>query len=288
MFDVQIPAHPYTYSAPYTPRQFSIFRIVFGLYLTCHFWHLSPDATELFSNQGMIPTASSSPLFGYFPNVLAYYDSPEQVQWFMMTSVFLSILFTCGIARQPVSLFLWYMWTCLFHRNIFILNPSLANVGWLLLSCVIIPRGESLRCHAKSTWYMPTTVYWGAWFLMALGYTLSGIHKLQCPSWLDGTALYHILLTPLARQNIFTWFFFQLPWMFIKVMTWISLLLEISFLPFGIFARTRWYFWMAFLFFHFGILLTINFSDLTLGVFMIHFFVFDCRWLRSSFVSKNN
>jgi hypothetical protein len=64
-----------------------------------------------------------------------------------------------------------------------------------------------------------------------------------------------------------------------KLSTWASLFLEISFLPLGIFDRLRLPYWVSFMVMHLGILSLIDFTDLTLGVLMIHLFTFDGRWL---------
>ena len=42
---------------------------------------------------------------------------------------------------------------------------------------------------------------------MAIGYTVSGIHKLQCDSWRKGTALQYVLSGPLGRDNFLVDFF---------------------------------------------------------------------------------
>lgn len=130
-------------------------------------------------------------------------------------------------------------------------------------------------------WRMPPLIFWGAWFLMALGYTVSGIHKLQCESWTDGSALLHVLESLLARDNRLVAFMVKLmeqyPW-FMKMNTWGSLFLEISFLPLGIFDRLRFVYWISFIIMHIGIMCLIDFTDLTIGVLMIHLFTFDRRW----------
>ncbi len=61
-------------------------------------------------------------------------------------------------------------------------------------------------------------------------------------------------------------------------MTWFSLFLEISFLPLGVFYHTKAMYWIIFIGFHLGILLVINFTDLTLGVLMFHLLIFDWKW----------
>lgn len=278
-----------------TARQFALFRILFGTYLTWHFATLIPYASELFSREGMIPDPNMNPTSDIiqfiFPAPLLFsIEEPEQVTRLLYTLVLVSLLFAGGVLRPITALFLWFGWTYLFLRNNLIANPGIPYVGWLLLVCTIVPSGEgyyimtpSRKANAK--WYLPPLIYWGAWFLMALGYTISGIHKLQCPSWIDGSALTHVLNSMLARDNCIRDLLLKFPFI-VQINTLFSLVAEIMFLPLGLFYYTRKWFWLFFLFLHIGILTVINFTDLTLGVLMIHLFTFDNRWLQFTGASK--
>jgi len=113
---------------------------------------------------------------------------------------------------------------------------------------------------------------------MAYGYTISGIHKLYSPSWIDSSALYHVMNSPLARDNFIRDFMISLPLEFLKVMTWSALFLEVTFIPLGCFIHTRKWFWIAHLFLHAGVLTLINFIDFMVGVFMIHIFTYEPDW----------
>lgn len=141
---------------------------------------------------------------------------------------------------------------------------------------------DTYKKEEDKDWHLPPLIFWGAWFLMAIGYTVSGVHKLQCASWRDGSALLHVLESLLARDNSLVTmtinFMIKYP-LFMKLSTWASLFLEISFLPLGIFDRLRLPYWVSFMVMHLGILSLIDFTDLTLGVLMIHLFTFDGRWL---------
>ncbi|XWV26337.1 hypothetical protein QJ857_gp0737 [Tupanvirus soda lake] len=265
----------------YSAGQFAFFRIIFGIYLAWHFYDLIPYASEMFGSNGMIPNPLKIPTWG-----IAMYLYPTQinVELFLPILITASIMFAAGFLRKIMALILWYGWTYFLNRNPFISNPGIPYVGWLLLACVLIPNGEgyygwNISKIGKKKWFMPKTIYWGAWFLMTIGYTISGIHKLQCPSWIDGTAMYHILSSVLARDNFMVNTFLALPMIIIKFATWFSLAAEILFLPLGVFYHTRKWYWLIFITIHLGILCLINFTDLTLGVIMIHIFTFEYRWL---------
>lgn len=258
-----------------------IFRIILGIYLTFHFAQLVPYAEELFGNN-MPFDPTLSPLYGLFPNILEHVNAT----YFLIFLTILSILLILEVYTRVVCLILWYGWACLFNRNIFIANPGLPYIGWILIALslfdsdperIVFKTGNRFLRYIQRDKF-PKRIFWSAWILMAAGYTFSGIHKYQfSQSWVDGTALQHILEGSLARDNFFRDFIIQYP-TFLKYSTWFSLFLEISFLPLGVFYHTRFYYWLLYMGFHIGILMLINFTDLTVGVMMIHMATFDWTW----------
>ncbi len=267
--------------SPVSATQFGLFRVVFGVYLTAHFAHLVPYAGELFSRAGMIPDPSLQPTYRIFPNLLVLMDSPAGATAFTAALVALAVAFTLGWRRNLVALLLWYGWACLLNRNLFISNPGIPMVGWVLLACAVAPRGESMAIDgsAREDWRLPGSLYWGAWLILALGYTVSGVHKLGSPSWADGTAIRHLLTNPLARDVPWRDWLLAGPELITKFMTYYSLALEVLFLPLALWAPTRALAWVGMVGMHAGILTLVSFADLTLGVLMMHLFTVDPRWL---------
>jgi predicted DCC family thiol-disulfide oxidoreductase YuxK len=269
-------------SYEYSPYQFSAFRIVLGVYLVQHFAYLVPYSAELFSNAGVLPDPSVLPSWGAFPNIFFLVGSANGAMAIMAFLTLLSALFALGIARRPVALLLWYGWACLVGRNPFISNPGLPFIGLLLLLCAVIPTGEpwSLgKGQKREPWSLPPFVFAGFWALMAIAYTLSGIHKMESPSWADGTAMLHLINNPLSRDNFVRDLMLLLPLTIIQLKTWGVLALEVLFAPLCIFAWTRKWAWLAMVAMHFGILSVVDFADLTWGVLMAHIFTFDQRWV---------
>lgn len=260
--------------------QFTIFRIVFGLYLFVHFVGLAPSAAELFGARGIIPDPALNLTFGLFPNPLNL-DLPDGVvTGFVGILAIFSLLFAAGIWRRSASILLWFGWACLFHRNNLILNPSLPYVGLILLLCALIPPGEPLsRGKAKHPWYMPLWVFRTAWILMAAGYTFSGYTKLFSPSWIDGTALRYLLENPLARPGLPRDWMLALPGGLLALATWSVLLAELLFAPLALWKKSRPWIWLVMIFLHLGIILMVDFADLSIGMLMIHLFTFDPAWL---------
>lgn len=261
-------------------RQFAVFRIVFGLYLTVHFIELLPYAAELFSRAGMLSDARLNFTFGILPNPLEHWDSPRFATAFVTGLAGLSVAFTLGFCRRFAALALWFGWACLFNRNNLISNPSLPYVGMLLLLSMIVPIGEPFSLRWKrEKWVFPGGVYWTAWTLLALGYGFSGWMKLQSPSWLDGSALGHVLNNPLARPGLARETMLQFP-IGLQLLTWATLALELLFLPLSFHRAGRLVVWAAMCSLHLGILLLVDFADLSAGMLMVHLFIFDPAWLR--------
>lgn len=266
---------------PPSARHFGVVRIAIGLYLAVHFAALVPYAGELFSVSGMLPDYGRLPSAGYFPNPLKLVGEAGATLALVL-SVGLALLFAGGVFRRIVALLLWLAWASFFNRNPFIANPSIPYVGWLLLACAIIPDEAPLRPalpRAQQNFEVPRALYVGAWLLLGLGYTLSGLHKLGSPSWRDGTALRHVLELPLARDTALRAAVLSLPASVFAALTYGALLAELSALPLFAFRRLRPFAFWGLVAMQLGILCLLDFADLTLGMLLMHAFVFDVRWL---------
>src|ERR1700687_5562367 len=91
----------------WTGGQYSVFRALFGTYLCIHFVQLIPWGVEVFSNQGVLPEASASPILYLFPNVLALGDSPAIVTTLLVAGTVLSVLFAVGFHDRTAAVILW-------------------------------------------------------------------------------------------------------------------------------------------------------------------------------------
>jgi len=181
----------------YPAYQFALFRTIFGLYLLLHFLYLIPVASEIWSSAGFISDVKLNPTYGFFPNILYVLDSENMLTLFVSIMALLSFFVMIGFYRRTASLLLWYGWACLFHQNNLILNPGLPMVGWLLLALVLIPKGEGFGLNKEeASWYMPPILFWGAWLMLGVAYTISGLDKAMSPSWQDGSAITHLLSNP--------------------------------------------------------------------------------------------
>lgn len=264
----------------YGPWQFTLFRVVLGAYLAVHFFALAPYAPEVFGPAGMIPDPALLPSFGIFPNPLHLLVADTALVAALVVLGVLALAFAVGFARRIVAVLLWFGWACLFHRNVFIANPSLPYVGWLLLACAVLPDGEpwSMWPRRRDGWQMHPWILAGAWLLLGAGYTFSGVHKAASESWQNGLAIKYVLELPTARDVWWKDLLLALPDSFHRANTWAALLLEIAFLPLCLFRRTRPWVFLAMLGMHTGILLTVSIADLTAGMLVFHLFVVEPDW----------
>ncbi|MDQ3047924.1 MAG: hypothetical protein M3R27_10280 [Bacteroidota bacterium] len=262
-------------SQNYQPVQFKTFRIILGMYLLLHFLFLLPYSTEMFSEEGIFAQPELNFTYGYFPDWLYQFDSAMQVKLFFFILILASALFITGRFRRIVSFILWYGWVCLLNRNNLIINPGMPYIGWLLMACVFIPEGEN---NSKS-WSLPNWCLLGAWLIMSLGYFVSGLDKLNSPSWLNGDTFGILLDNPLSRDTILRDWSLHIPASILRGITWLVLVIELIFLPLALFSKTRKYAWALMVGLHLSILCYIKFTDLTIGMLMIHVFTFDKNWL---------
>jgi predicted DCC family thiol-disulfide oxidoreductase YuxK len=272
---------------PMSSWQFTLFRIIFGCYLAIHFAMLIPYASELFGADGLIGDPALNLTAGLFPNPLNAQLPSIALSWIIGGLAALSIAFAAGWLRPLVSICLWFGWTALFHRNNLIGNPSIPYVGLLLLLCALVPTGEPLALARRNeTWAMPKWVFRCAWILLAAGYSFSGLTKMSSPSWVDGSAMAFLLENPLARPGFVRDTMLALPSGFLKGLTWFTLLVELAFLPLVLWRRIRPWIWLSMVALHLGIILVVDFADLSFGMLMIHLFTFDPAWLPAKTKSR--
>ncbi len=263
----------------WTGGQYSLYRIVFGVYLFIHFFALVPWADEVFHQ---ILPRDASPLLHLFPNILAFADVALPM---LVIAQAAAIFFAAGYHDRIAAVVMWYVLACLFGRNPLIANPSLPFVGWLLLAHAFLPRAPFWswdargRVDPRGNWSMPPQIFAVAWIVMSLGYSYSGYTKLISPSWTDGTAFARVLANPLARPSFIRDFMLGLPPIALSVATWGALALELLYGPLALFRRVRPWLWLAMLLMHLGLMVLIDFADLSFGMFILHFFTFDPAWI---------
>jgi predicted DCC family thiol-disulfide oxidoreductase YuxK len=274
-------------SNAWTGGQYSVFRILFGIYLLVHFSYLAPWGGEVFSATGMIPNGSDSPLLYLFPNILIVFDSSVFVTGFILSAAVASLFFMTGYKDRIAAIWIWYVLACLLGRNPLIANPSLPYAGWMLLAHLFIPKAPygSLeargRAEPSGNWSMPKEVFLAAWIILSVSYSYSGYTKLLSPSWVAGDNISYVLNNPLARDYFLRDFFLWLPPICLKILTWTVLYVELIFAPLALIKILRPLLWLAMLIIQFGFAFLLNFPDLTAAMILFHIFTFNPAWIKS-------
>lgn len=266
------------------PFQFSLFRIAIGVYLFFHFIFLYPFSAEMFGAEGMIDSPDLNPTNVLFPvNLLNWFDNELFLKGFMGVLIVLSLILIVGFKRRWTAAILLYAWIALFNRNNLTLTPGIAFIGWFLLVMVFIDEGEpfSLTKKEQPNWEMPQVVYAGAWLLMSLSYTLSGIDKLFSPSWVDGSAINKLLYSPLARDSYLVDILSNQSSYILMGVTYIVLLAELLFFPFALFSKIKPVVWTLMVLIHIGIIILMNISDIAICMLIVHVFTFNSAWLKN-------
>jgi predicted DCC family thiol-disulfide oxidoreductase YuxK len=269
----------------WTGGQYSLYRAIFGGYLFVHYLSLVSWGPELFSGDGLLPDRWTSPLIRLFPNILSIWDSAAMVRCLLVLAAALGVLLAVGAWDRVAAAALWYLGACFLGRNPLIANPGLPFIGWLLLAHAFLPRAPygSLAARGRNDprghWSMTPAIYGAAWLLMALGYSYSGFMKLGSPSWLDGSAMARILANPLARPGSLHDILPGMPPVLLKLGTWGALALELTFAPLALFRQARRWIWSVMVLMHIGLLVIIDFPDLTMGMVILHLFTLDPAWI---------
>ena len=86
---------------------------------------------------------------------------------------------------------------------------------------------------------------------------------------------------PLARPGAIRELLLSLPEWLLHVATWGVLGLELSFAPLALVRRLRPWLWLIMLLMHLGLIVVIDFADLSLGMVMLHLFTFDPGWVKA-------
>lgn len=262
-----------------TSHAFALSRMALGLYLLVHFLGLWPDAVELFSHAGMLPDARLSPTFRVFPGWFWLSDAPWMVHAVMAAGTLLAGGLVVGVRRRWVAFLLWTLWASLFNRNVLISNPSIPFVGLSLLWMAALPSGEAWsRDPARPDFRVPAWAQQALLLVLMAGYTVSGLHKLGSPSWLDGRALTFVLHLPLARDSALREGVLALPAFVHAGMTYLALACEVLALPLTLFRPTQRPIWLLLTGMNLGILLLVDFADLTFGVLLVHLLCLQRSW----------
>ena len=270
---------------PWTGGQYSLYRALLGAYLITHFTMLIPYGAEVFGAGGAVASASLSPYIGALPNPLAILDSPAGVTTLLGIGALCALALAAGWFDRVGAILAALILGWLYQRNPLIANPSLPLVGFLLVLHAFVPPRPfgslaAVRAGgAEREWRLPAHLHSAAWVVLAVSYSHSGITKLFSDSWTDGQTIRLVLENPLARDHALRDVVLALPPIFLELLTWSVLWIEVLFAPLVLFRRLRPLMWATMLAAQLGFLVFLDFADLTFPMLLAHLLTFDPRWI---------
>jgi hypothetical protein len=259
-----------------------LFRIAFGAFFCVWFAALVPYAADLFGDGGL-PSLSEPARFGPRPPNPIAASLPDAVApWLLAAVAGLGALVAAGLARRSAAFALWLVLVWLHDRNPAFHSPGLAYLGWLGLALALVPPGEPFRLSRRPDdpgWRLPRGLFAGAWWVLALSHSVSGLDKLASLAWREGEALRLVADLHWARPGALRAMLLSLPTPALHALTWSALGAELLFAPLAAWRRTRPLAWAGGACLHLGLLALMDFPELSLGMLLFFLFTFDDRWL---------
>lgn len=268
-------------------------RALLGAYLFAHYAALVPYAAETFGRGGVLPHAALNPAYPHGLTLLGWLDHPRFIEGFVAALAALSLAYLAGFRTRSSAVLLFLGSHQLFHRNELTLNPSLPFLGFLLLAHAFFPAdppwsidrflarrtGESSDADREARSGIPEDVLSVLWIVMAVAYSYSGWTKLVSPGWRGGQALSLLLASPLARDTALVRVMEGLPAGILAGFTWAALLAELLFAPLALFRKLRPRLTLALVAMHIGLVILLDFADISLGMIAFHLFTIDPKWI---------
>lgn len=265
--------------AQYDAVQFALVRAALGTYVAVTALLLLPYASELY---GGGPLSDAARPIAPLSDFLAFFSLPYASEAALGLLATAGVLTATGLFRQYAALVAFIFTVLLFNRNPLTEDPSGPFIALLLLLFALIPSGERFSLDRREgtaeSWSMPGVAYWGAWLVLAVSLTVSGVTRLiDSPSWQDGSAVQHLLTLTIAYDSPLVAFLLSLP---------DGVLALLSYAAAGVFAlsvpalfhpatrRAVWVLWVgSFLF----VLATLDLTEVALGMLIYFAFLFERR-----------
>lgn len=256
-----------------------ITRTALGIYIFVFAILLYPYLAELYTVDGLIYQLDGAIVFNPLFSPFLFRES-FAVYTIYILQVVAAVVFTLGLYHRAAAILLWFCHVYLFNLNPYTNSPEYAYLGWLLLAFIFIPNGIAFSVKNKmSAWQWSPDFRKAAWLVLAVSYTNSGVLKALSPGWLEGSALGKVAL---SEVNSYGWTIHiakAAPWLFTGL-NWVVLGIEALAILFIWKSGMRKYFWCASVLMHIGILLMMQFAQVSLGMLVFHLFLFDPKWLK--------
>lgn len=266
--------------SPY--NQFKAFKIGMGIYLFVNYAFFYYE--RVIFNPSMNFQLRLLP--SYFPAALLTKSSHPEI-WissFLLLSMALSLGLCFLRFHKILGVLSFFCWNTILSAHPQLYLPQDGYIGWFLLALCFVP-GKS---ESTVEWKMPKDLWRLAWLVTGLSYSISGQSKLMTLSWWDGEALGLILRGAPVRRGPVADLILSLPDPILQAFTWSVILFEFAGLPLSLFESGRKIYWWLLLFFHLGILITVNISSVTFAFLVLQLFLLDPDWLKEPLIKRNH
>jgi hypothetical protein len=250
-------------------RLFQRLLLVFLCFNSLFFY--APSAEYLFGPDSPFANyyRSSNPIL-YFINLLE--DPKISPFWYLF---FYGQIFSCLLLfwkpnLRLIWIFLYWTTTILYNRTAPIQNAGMNLVVILLLLMIFAEPGKVLKKGESNSQFSLNTMHRLAYFAMkfqvVLLYLVASIIKLTGQTWVDGTAWYYVLFNDTYSNAFWQKYFLGSDWP-VKIVSWFTLIFQLSFPVFIWFKKFKYPLLAAGILFH--VLIAISMGIIDFGLIMI-------------------
>lgn len=251
----------------------SVFRIIFSL------WFIWMNRTILIS----IPVLLGNE--GIPKEIFTRYYKSDYLQFIfnlndsffiglMFFNIFLGIYYAIGKYKRLAMLACWVSMGLIFIRIPISRSIHIPYLGHVMLLSLFIPDPEAKnRINFLSQDFMPKDIKIAAWILLGGTYLASAIFKGMTVEWQSGQALYYIFQDIMPRQNFLRSFLLDHSWI-LMVTSYAVLLLEGLAWAMMFNKKSRAVLFILSALFHLGILISFRMGELSIGMLIVHVFLF--------------
>lgn len=207
-------------------------RFLFGAYFIYYSVRMIPYLAEVYGDKGFVPDIKLNWTYGLFPNIFSVIPF-ENTALIVYIGIIIASSFLCfGYFPRVAALVIWYLETCLYNRDVLSGEPSLAYVGLLLVTLILIPYQPTLSFKkSEEKLEVPYFVFFLPVFIFCLTFTASAVDKLMSPSWIAGTALTDMLTMGITKDNMIANFLVMNPFV-TSLFSYSALFVQLASLPF--------------------------------------------------------
>ncbi len=269
----------------YPPLLLSVFAQLLGSYIFIYGLLLIPHAALLYSNTGYLPAAELNNL-PMWASIFNLFDDPVIVTISMALYALLGALLALG-ARQPLIPFMAWVLYCSFqNRDVLTAHPGTELISFLLVLLTIIFFAPWFLRIKK--YVMPQLLYEGAWFVLGLAFTASGIRRLGGHTWSEGIGLREALDIIPAGEHWFADTTYNLiassPAWLMHVLNFGVVALFVLSLPLAMIPRTRPYLLTAHYLVFGSLLLIGDIAQIIFAILLFLLLLSDVLWPSEHFL----